>query len=245
MNCNTRHSELILIAKPGHRGERSVPSKMALKAVLILATIGSVYSHVCDRDCSCADRSFQECHEPSTATKLPVVNLEECNSLCSAWSDCAWFIFDRTGGQHLNCKMFSTGAETMAQYLSSCNRVGGPLRNEVDACLGDLPDVLCGDDRYCPGGCSSCAGDRCNDFAETVCTMTATTDITTYPTDALQCQNTLTNIGSSHEPIISYFTYDHRSWRCAGYPSGERACAFVVAAKNMDIQSCQTGTQRL
>merc|ERR550539_607763 len=215
---------------------------MALKAVLILATISFVYSHFCDRDCSCADRSFAECHEPSTATKLPVVNLEECSSLCSAWSDCAWFVFHQTGGLHLNCKMFSTGAETMADYLSSCNRVGGPLRNEVDTCLGDLPDSLCGNDGYCPGGCSSCAGDRCNDFAETGCTMRQLSTWVASFGDASQCQNACIAQGSSD---INYFTYDHRDWSCEGYLGGIRSCANVVAAKNTDIQSCQTGNQRL
>ena len=225
---------------------------MALKAVLILTTIGFVWSQShCSafedgtndgRDCSCADRSFNECAEPVTGAKLPVANLEECNSLCSAWSDCAWFIFDRS--EHLNCRMFSTGQETMADYLSSCNRVGGPLRNEEDTCLGDLPDFLCGDDILCPGGCSSCSGDKCNDFAETECTITSMLTWTASSINFDQCQNECTAKGSSDAPI-NYFTHDQRAEICEGYQSGERICNNVVAAKNTDIQSCQTGIQRL
>ena len=111
---------------------------MALKAILILATISSACSQTqshCSayedgtndgRDCSCADRFYEECAEPSTDAQLPVANLEECQSLCSDWSGCEWFIFDRSGAQDFNCKMFSTGQDSMADYLSSCNTVGGP-----------------------------------------------------------------------------------------------------------------------
>merc|ERR1712130_257092 len=110
-----------------------VPSIMALKAVVILATIGFVYSQShCSafedgtndgRDCSCADRSFGGCVEPSTGAKLDVVNLEECQALCRAWSSCEWFIFDRRGGPDLNCRMF-----------------GRPPRNEAAICLAEPSD---------------------------------------------------------------------------------------------------------
>jgi len=227
---------------------------MALKVVvLILATIGfacSQNSHCSaygdgtndGRDCSCADRFFGECMELSTGSQLLVANLEECKSLCSVWSACEWFIFDRSVGEHLNCKMFSTGQVSMADYLLSCNLVGGALRNELGTCLGDLLDMLCSNDNYCPGGCASCAGDRCNDFAETECTMVLPeTDSTTSISDALGCQMVMTlNYFNSN-----YFLFDQYKEICTGYQSGERLCNKVVAAKNLDIQSCQTGTQRL
>merc|ERR1712055_190802 len=143
-----------------------VPSNMALKTVLILATIGSVYSQShCSafedgtndgRDCSCADRSFEECSEPSTYVQFPVVNLEECQALCSAWSACEWFIFDKNP-HDFNCRMFGPDRKSMADYLSSCGLVGGPLRNEVDICLAELQDALCGNANICPGGCASCS----------------------------------------------------------------------------------------
>ena len=237
--------------KPGDRERLVLPSNMALKAVVILATIGFVYSQShCSafgdgtndgRDCSCADRSFGGCVEPSTGAQLPVANLEECQALCSDWSACEWFIFYQQQGEHLNCKLFGPDRESMADYLRSCTRVGGALRNEADVCLAELPDTICDNSNYCPGGCASCAGDRCNDFAETECSKTGThiDDSNGLPT-ALNCQTLLTSRGLSN-----YFVFDQYAWSCKGYESGKRYCVNVVAAKNADIQSCQTWTQRL
>merc|ERR1712130_769934 len=176
-----------------------VSSNMALKAILILATIGfaSSQSHCSayadgtndGRDCSCADRFYEECAEPSTDAQLPVDTLEECKSLCSDWSGCEWFMFDQSVGNRL-----------------TCNVVGGALRNEVDSCLGDLLDMVCSNDNYCPGGCSSCAGDRCNDFAETDCRTSFTpTKIMSSIPHALGCQMAMTTYRS---PSINYFTFD-------------------------------------
>jgi len=227
---------------------------MALKAVLILATIGlaySGYSHCTNdgRDCSCADRFFGQCMEPFTGSQLLVANLEECKSLCSVWNACEWFIFDRSVGDHLNCKMFSTGQVSMADYLRSCYLVGGALRNEVDSCLGDFgvaQDLICSNANFCPGGCSSCAGDRCNGFAETECTTVLPgIGISLTLPDVLSCQIAATANGDTVHNILNYFTFDQYEESCRGYESGERRCYNVVAAKNLDIQSCQTGTQRL
>merc|ERR1712130_151972 len=236
------------------RGDRmGVPSNMALKAVVILAAIGFVYSQShCSafedgtndgRDCSCADRFFGGCVEPSTGAQLAVVSLEECQALCSDWSACEWFIFYQQQGEHLNCKLFGPDRESMADYLRSCTRVGGALRNEADVCLAELPDTICDNSNFCPGGCASCAGDRCNDFAETEC-WTSLTPTKTYFSipHALGCQMAMTTYRS---PSLNYFTFDQNSWICNGYRSGEGLCSKVVAAKNLDVQSCQTGTQRL
>ena len=237
--------------KPGDREERLVlPSNMALRAVVILATIGFVYSQShCSafgdgtndgRDCSCADRSFGGCVEPSTGAKLDVVNLEECQALCSAWSSCEWFIFDKRGGPDLNCRMFGPDRGSIADYLSSCSLVGRPLRNEADICLAEPSDMFCGSQNdYCPGGCASCAGDRCNDFAETECVLTSieTSTANSVP-DASLCQTLMTS--RSFNEICNYFTYDQYAQLCKGFPDGRRACPKIVAAKNIDIQSCQT-----
>ena len=236
--------------KPGDREERLVlPSNMALKAVLVLVTIGFVYSQShCSafedgtndgRDCSCADRFFGGCVEPSTGAQLPVVNLEECQALCSDWSACEWFIFYQQQGEHLNCKLFGPDRESMADYLRSCTRVGGALRNEADVCLAELPDTICDNSNYCPGGCASCATDRCNDFAETECVLTSieTTTANSVP-DASLCQTVMTS--RSFNEICNYFTYDQYAQLCKGFPDGRRSCTKIVAAKNIDIQSCQT-----
>ena len=140
--------------------------------------------------------------------------------------------------------MFTTTSGSMSWYLNSCNLDGGPLRNEQDNCLGDLTDTYCGNANFCPGGCASCgAGDRCNDFAETECTVTSLeTSISTVP-DAFFCQTVMTARGTDN--IINYFTFDQYAELCKGFPDGRRSCANIVAAKNIDIQSCQTRTQRL
>ena len=152
-------------------------------------------------------------------------------------------IYNLTGSEHFNCKMIGNGWLSMADYLNSCNQVGGPLRNEVDNCLGELSDEYCGNANFCPGGCASCAGDRCNDFAETGCTITSPEIATATVSDALECQLQMTAQGLNE--VINYFTFDNPRRSCKGYSDGQRSCTNVVAAKNMDNQSCQTWTQRL
>ena len=222
---------------------------MALKAVLILATIGFVYSTShCSafddgtndgRDCSCRDRSFYECMKPISDVEIPAATLAECKSVCSALSNCAWFIFDQGGSTHMNCHLYGQDNESMADYLSSCNVVGGALRNEVDACLGDLPDAICGNPNFCPGACASCAGDRCNDVAETGCMQTSTETVTsTLPPSVSECQAFMTAQGLTE--IVNYFRFYQRDGICKGYPDGQRFCSNIVAAKNVDVESCQT-----
>merc|ERR1712083_915704 len=64
-----------------------VQARMALKAVLILATVGLVYSQGshCSafgggandgRDCTCGDKAFNECDEPNTNDQFHVNTLE-------------------------------------------------------------------------------------------------------------------------------------------------------------------------
>ena len=218
---------------------------MALKAVLILATIGLVYSQShCSglQDCTCADRSFNECMEPFTDVQLHVASLAECKTECDAIAtnngDCDWFIYDVTGREK-NCKLFGPGHEPMADYLTSCNVLGRPLRNEMDACLAEPGDPVC-NANFCPGGCESCAGDACNAYVETECVYveagTVAPSIPNFP----MCQTFMTSIGSSE--IINYFTYDQRAQDCMGFSSGQRFCDNVVAAQTMDladIDACQ------
>ena len=224
---------------------------MALKAFLILATIGFVYSQShCSayesgyndgQDCSCADRSFRECSEPSTDVQLHVASLIECKSKCDEIIDlCDWFIFDQAGGQETNCKLFGPGEESMADYLASCNVWGGPLRDEMDTCLLDPADMAC-NDNFCPGGCESCDGDRCSDLVETECVPTVVDSSTTNSIPSIAtCQTVMTMQGLSE--TINYFTFDQRAKVCRGYPSGQRSCINVVAAQtisNSDIDDCR------
>merc|ERR1719400_3031165 len=79
---------------------------MALKAVLLLATVALVSSQMSscntdDRDCRCADKSFKECQEPVTADMIHVADLAECKFQCDLFNSfgaCDWFIFEQTGG---------------------------------------------------------------------------------------------------------------------------------------------------
>merc|ERR1712212_426704 len=216
-----------------------VPSKMALKAVLILATIGLVYaqSHCSGvQDCTCADRSFNECMEPFTDVQLHVASLAECKIGCDAIAtnngECDWFIYDATGGQEKNCKLFGPGDEPMADYLTSCNVIGKPLRNEMDVCLADPGDQVC--NNFCPNGCESCAGDICNAYVETECVQKESeSSISPSIPDVSVCQTLMTMQGSSE--VINYFTYDQRAQECRGYRSGSRFCVNIVAAQSMDL----------
>ena len=68
------------------------------------------------------------------------------------------------------------------------------------------------------------------------------TDSTNELPDVLKCQMWAT-AGNSFD--INYFVFDQYEEVCTGYLSGKRRCDKVVAAKNLDVQSCQTGTQTL
>ena len=237
-------------------GEK-VPSNMALKSIFILAIIGFVYSQShCSafgggttdgEDCSCADRSFNECSEPSSTHQLEVANLAECKSECDILATtvgaCDWFIFDQTGGGQDNCKLFGAFEPEMSMdaYLGSCKITGGPLRNEEDACFVDPEDPAC-NNAFCPGGCVSCAGDRCNGFVGTGCTPTSAESSTTTSIPSVSaCQSVMTMQGISN--IINYFTFDQGGRLCKGYPNGRRFCNNIVAAQTMDLddlESCQT-----
>merc|ERR1719341_1342499 len=97
-----------------------VPSAMALKAVLILAALGLVYSENshCSafggtngndgRDCTCGDKAFSDCLEPVTDDQIHTANLEECKFQCDLFASfgaCDWFIYV-TAGMDENCHLF-------------------------------------------------------------------------------------------------------------------------------------------
>ena len=228
---------------------------MALKAVLLLlATIGFVHSQShCSafgggtndgQDCSCADKSFNHCPLLPADNEIHAADFENCKNQCdffASFGACDWFKFDQTGGEDENCKLFGPDQESMAGYLMRCEVFGGPLRNEEDTCLADPGGMVC-NDVFCPGGCASCAGDRCSGFAGTECSMTSPVSATqeNLP-NAFACQTLMTTYGISD--IINYFLFDNVSQECKGYPSGRRSCNYLVAVQTMDladIQSCQS-----
>merc|ERR1711928_249229 len=129
-------------------------------------------------------KSFKECQEPVTADMIHVADLAECKFQCDLFNSfgaCDWFIFEQTGGMDENCHLFGPGKETMADYLSSCNQVGGALRNEAGECL-DGADAVCGQS-FC-NGCASCAADACGLLVETECTI-SNSEVTTTTSSSL------------------------------------------------------------
>merc|ERR1719402_1031182 len=84
---------------------------MALKALLVLASVGLVYSqshcsaHVdgetpginSGRDCTCGDKAFDECDEPATNDKFHTNNIDECWFQCDlfhGFNACDWFLYN-------------------------------------------------------------------------------------------------------------------------------------------------------
>ena len=141
-------------------------------------------------------------------------------------------------GMDENCHLFGPGKETMADYLSSCNQVGGALRNEAGECL-DGADNFCGTP-FC-NGCASCAADACGLLVETECTIANSEVTTTTAIPTVEgCRSVTTSQGNANN--INFFIFDQRAEICWGYDSGKRACSNVVAAQTMDqatIDSCR------
>merc|ERR1719285_371872 len=116
---------------------------MALRALLVLASVGLVYSqshcsaHVdgvtpgnnSGRDCTCGDKAFNECDEPNTNDKFHVTNIDECWFQCDlfhGFDACNWFLFYGAEGMDENCHLFGPGKETMGlreqlQLDGGCN----------------------------------------------------------------------------------------------------------------------------
>ena len=128
----------------------------------------------------------------------------------------------------------------MADYLSSCNKVGGALRNEAGECLDVADDFA---DRICHGpwcsGCSYCASDACDLLMETECVMNSleTSEISDISLEGCRVASIVQ--GDNYQ--INYFTYYQRGEVCRGYASGSRFCNNVVAAQTVNqtiIDSC-------
>merc|ERR1712221_4601 len=121
-------------------------------------------------DCNCADKAYAECDEPPTGDNIHVTTWQECKAQCdlfASFGSCEWFLFDQQQGMDENCHLFSPSRESMTDYLHSCNIVMGPLRNVDGACFaGTCVDT---DTVHCPGGCASCAGDKCEFYVESEC----------------------------------------------------------------------------
>merc|ERR1719341_3032575 len=200
---------------------------MALKAVLLLALAGLVYSEpshcsgavggsgLVGRDCTCADKAFGECDEPAAQDSVHVVTWQECHAQCELFASfqmCEWWLFN-------------IDRETMADYLGSCNIIMGPLFDTDDNLLTD-----CDDKDTCYGYVESeCAKKGIEvEFADNIPSL----DI---------CQTLMAS--RSNANVITYYMYDVRAKVCKGYGDGLRDCENQVSLQTLDvsvIESCQT-----
>merc|ERR550539_1507836 len=202
---------------------------MALKSVLILAAIGLVYSEYskCSanndkRDCTCADKAFNDCQEPVTEDQIHVADLAECHFQCELFNSfgaCDWFLYVKSG-QDENCHLFGPGRESMGDYLTSCNEIAQPTRLADDTCIG---------------------------YVETGCAMkTEGTNALDSTPEFENCQAYAITNGGAIDNVITFFKFMKREEECRVYYSGERDCLYQVATWNMDmdtITGCQTGTK--
>merc|ERR1712112_52949 len=214
-------------------------SAMALKALLILASIGLVFSenshcstNNANRDCTCGDKAFFDCIEPVTDDQIHTADFEECKFQCDLFASfgaCDWFLFVNSGPDE-NCHLFGPGKESMADYLSSCNLKGQPLRRKDDTCILDssstLGGAICADVTNCPQGCADCnSADPCDGYAETGCSMTepGTEQIGSLPTFE-GCQAFAIPNGDNLDNIVTFFTFAKREEECRTYDTGRRTC---------------------
>merc|ERR1719350_415455 len=171
---------------------------MALKTVLLLALVGLVYSLSCsgDRDCTCADKAFGECDEPSAGDAVHVNTWQECKAQCDlffSFGACDWWLFNAVNGMDENCHLFNPEREPMTDYLGSCNIVMGPLFDNADNQLTD------------------CSKDGCEGYVESECAkkgIEVDTAETPLP-NAEACQ--LVMISRAGANALTYYTYDVRA----------------------------------
>merc|ERR1719278_2017201 len=205
---------------------------MALKAVLLLAYVGLVYSAMytpCSTigDCSCSDKSFEGCDEPPTGDKVHVNTWQECKAQCDLFASfqmCEWWLFNEVNGMDENCHMFNIDRESMPDYLGSCNLIMGPLFDKNDDPLTD------------------CNGDTCYGYVESECAKKGIeVDIAPNLPSSEACQTVMTSRSSTN--TITYYMYDVRAKVCKGYSDGLRACSNQVSLQTLEesvIDSCQT-----
>merc|ERR1711955_165483 len=104
-------------------------------------------------DCSCGDKSFDQCNEPNPAVSLHVTDLNECILNCdlfATFGQCDWLVYFNHGPDE-NCHLHAQG-ETMEEYLYTCNTVGQPTRYQDGHCMTDYAPV-CKNAVFCGDGC--------------------------------------------------------------------------------------------
>jgi len=179
-------------------------------------------------DCSCNDKSFKDCQQPTAEQEESVENLEQCLAKCEEFSAvgvCEWLIYQPTG----ECLMFGISSASMEEYIDSCNREGLPTRREDGTCLADMGSlcnpIVCPPPPGQEDGCQPCDDNSsCNlNFHLTECSMTTASVETSFgPRDFSGCQAFCTTMGMSNP--ITYLTWSKAEKECSCFSSGERAC---------------------
>merc|ERR1712089_34055 len=134
---------------------------MSLLAVVFMSILGiAVGGHAnCNplmHDCSCGDKSFDQCNEPNPAVSIHVTDLNECILNCdlfATFGQCDWLVYFNHGPDE-NCHLHAQG-ETMEEYLYTCNTVGQPTRYQDGHCMTDYAPV-CNVGLFCNEGCRPC-----------------------------------------------------------------------------------------
>merc|ERR1711935_15981 len=231
---------------------------MALKELILMALVGiSLSASYCDpanHDCSCSDRSYKECEEPSTVANAVHADtralcIENCN-LFNSINSCDWLIYKGTTTD-TNCIMMTNSGEAMDEYTGSCNIEYYPLMREDDTCMfeeGTPACTFCGRDHGDCKGCESSAPKACaNIYHQTECTILAKPEQETKPPE-----NTLDAcfsgcfLASSTTATISYVGYNYMDNACTCYKSGERRCNWEIIkalATEAEVIACGAETE--
>merc|ERR550517_740854 len=224
---------------------------MALKAVLILATVGLVYSQGHTAALLVAEPTMEgtapAVTKPSTNATSPTPTI---NSTRIPWKSasssvtCLPALMPVTGSSTTEQEAWTRTAtcldQAMSQYLGSCNMVGGALRNSEDKCIEDVP--YCTSAGICPGGCAKCdTDDICNGYVETGCTKKGTESSTSTGIPTIEgCYTVMTSQGPSAQveaDEINFYFFDKRAELCKGYPPGERDCTSSVVDQTMPLET--------
>jgi len=222
---------------------------MSLLAVVFMSILGiAVGGHAnCNplmHDCSCGDKSFDQCNEPNPAVSLHVTDLNECILNCdlfATFGQCDWLVFFNHGPDE-NCHLHAQG-ETMEEYLYTCNTVGQPTRYKDGQCMTSWEQV-CKNAVFCGDGCKPCDKlDKCNKYHQTDCTLKTEYVAATELDEITMNGCTGACIAQSISNPSTYFTWDKAAEACKCYNGGTRDCVKEVVMagfSHADVVSCRT-----
>jgi len=207
-------------------------------SLMVLISYASAYKacSTANRDCSCKDVSYQNCHDPPAIQELHVGDLGECIQNCDlfgSFGQCQYLIYYGDTGHDENCKLIADS--TIDVYLHACRVFGQPLRDPNGNCMQGFESEQCSL-MGCNGVlCHACdVDDRCGLYAETECLKEGPPG-ETFPTilDFKTCLNLCTSQQQSNP--FTYVVYDKESQECICYPDGLRSCQITVVPYGLSL----------